>query len=96
MSPVVKKNNLLQLQVDAVSEHSVGPKQSRLAGAKHTLYLGGPPGEHTPAHDPLSQLRLKDVQLLIMGAVPLSVHQRASHFPVPLSDCQSSMAASAG
>lgn len=40
---VVKKNNLLQLQVDAVSEHSVGPKQSRLAGAKHTLYLGGAP-----------------------------------------------------
>lgn len=43
----MKNNNLLQLHVDGASEHSVGPKQSRLAGAKHTLYLGGAPGEHT-------------------------------------------------
>lgn len=47
LSPVVKKNNVLQLHVDAASEHSVGPKQSRSAGAKETVYLGGVPGEHT-------------------------------------------------
>ncbi|XP_069382509.1 laminin subunit alpha-5 isoform X2 [Paralichthys olivaceus] len=41
---VVKKNNVLQLHVDAASEHSVGPKQSRSAGAKETVYLGGAPG----------------------------------------------------
>ncbi|XP_073325739.1 laminin subunit alpha-5 [Pagrus major] len=40
---VVKKNNVLQLHVDAASEHSVGPKQSRSAGAKDTVYLGGVP-----------------------------------------------------
>ncbi|XP_047186725.1 laminin subunit alpha-5 isoform X2 [Scophthalmus maximus] len=40
---VVKKNNVLQLHVDAGSEHSVGPKQSRSAGAKETVYLGGVP-----------------------------------------------------
>ncbi|XP_037629113.1 laminin subunit alpha-5 isoform X3 [Sebastes umbrosus] len=40
---VVKKNNVLQLHVDAASEHSVGPKQSRSAGAKETVYLGGVP-----------------------------------------------------
>ncbi|XP_071369418.1 laminin subunit alpha-4-like [Centroberyx affinis] len=41
---VVKKNNVLQLHVDAASEHSVGPKQSRSAGGKDTVYLGGAPG----------------------------------------------------
>ncbi|XP_053174071.1 laminin subunit alpha-5 [Scomber japonicus] len=40
---VVKKNNVLQLHVDAASEHSVGPKQNRSAGAKETVYLGGVP-----------------------------------------------------
>nr|XP_046253250.1 laminin subunit alpha-5 isoform X2 [Scatophagus argus] len=47
---VVKKNNVLQLHVDAASEHSVGPKQSRSAGAKETVYLGGvPDGVAVPA-----------------------------------------------
>ncbi|XP_069573485.1 laminin subunit alpha-5 [Brachyistius frenatus] len=41
---VVKKNNVLQLLVDGASEHAVGPKQSRSAGAKDTVYLGGVPG----------------------------------------------------
>uniref|UniRef100_A0A3B4YWT5 Laminin A chain n=1 Tax=Stegastes partitus TaxID=144197 RepID=A0A3B4YWT5_9TELE len=41
---VVKKNNILQLNVDGASEHSVGPKHSRSAGAKVTVYLGGVPG----------------------------------------------------
>uniref|UniRef100_A0A8C2ZML6 Laminin subunit alpha-5 n=1 Tax=Cyclopterus lumpus TaxID=8103 RepID=A0A8C2ZML6_CYCLU len=40
---MVKKNNVLQLHVDAASEHSVGPKQSRSAGSKETVYLGGVP-----------------------------------------------------
>lgn len=42
---VVKKNNVLQLQVGALSEHAVGPKQSRSSGAKHSVYVGGVPGE---------------------------------------------------
>ncbi|XP_056241478.1 laminin subunit alpha-5 isoform X1 [Seriola aureovittata] len=47
---VVKKNNVLQLHVDAASEHSVGPKQSRSTGAKETVYLGGvPDGITVPA-----------------------------------------------
>ncbi|XP_023128669.2 laminin subunit alpha-5 isoform X1 [Amphiprion ocellaris] len=41
---VVKKNNIVQLNVDGASEHSVGPKLSRSAGAKVTVYLGGVPG----------------------------------------------------
>ncbi|XP_047462931.1 laminin subunit alpha-5 isoform X2 [Mugil cephalus] len=41
---VVKKNNVLQLHVDGASSHSVGPKQSRSAGARETVYLGGTPG----------------------------------------------------
>lgn len=40
---VVKKNNVLQLHVDAASERSVGPKQSHSAGAKEPVYLGGAP-----------------------------------------------------
>ncbi|XP_042337060.1 laminin subunit alpha-4-like, partial [Plectropomus leopardus] len=44
---VVKKNNVLQLHVDAASEHSVGPRQSRSAGAKETVYLGGVPREYS-------------------------------------------------
>ncbi|KAM7405319.1 hypothetical protein PAMP_012591 [Pampus punctatissimus] len=46
---VVKKNNVLYLHVDAASEHSVGPKQSRSAGAKETVYLGGVPDGVTVA-----------------------------------------------
>ncbi|XP_030624223.1 laminin subunit alpha-5 [Chanos chanos] len=40
---VVKKNNVIQLHVDTVSEHGVGPKQSRSSGKKETVYLGGKP-----------------------------------------------------
>uniref|UniRef100_A0A7N6B1R5 Laminin subunit alpha-5 n=1 Tax=Anabas testudineus TaxID=64144 RepID=A0A7N6B1R5_ANATE len=47
---VVKKNNVLQLDVDAASENSVGPRQSRSAGTKETVYLGGVPGEYTHTH----------------------------------------------
>lgn len=50
VSPVVKKNNVLQLDVDAASENSVGPRQSRSAGTKETVYLGGVPGEYTHTH----------------------------------------------
>uniref|UniRef100_A0A3Q1JX64 Laminin subunit alpha-5 n=1 Tax=Anabas testudineus TaxID=64144 RepID=A0A3Q1JX64_ANATE len=44
---VVKKNNVLQLDVDAASENSVGPRQSRSAGTKETVYLGGVPDSVT-------------------------------------------------
>ncbi|XP_066526408.1 laminin subunit alpha-5 isoform X2 [Hoplias malabaricus] len=40
---IVKKSNVIQLRVDAVSEHDVGPKQSRFNGASETLYLGNVP-----------------------------------------------------
>lgn len=50
MSPVVKKNNVLQLNVDAASERSVSLKQSRSAGAKETVYIGGMPSESTHKH----------------------------------------------
>ncbi|XP_071001276.1 laminin subunit alpha-4-like, partial [Oncorhynchus clarkii lewisi] len=40
---VMKKSNVLQLHVDAASEHSVGPKKGRSSGAKETVYLGGVP-----------------------------------------------------
>ncbi|CDR18288.1 unnamed protein product, partial [Oncorhynchus mykiss] len=39
----MKKSNVLQLHVDAASEHSVGPKKGRSSGAKETVYLGGVP-----------------------------------------------------
>ncbi|XP_026188237.1 laminin subunit alpha-5 isoform X2 [Mastacembelus armatus] len=40
---VVKKNNIIQLHVDAASEHTVGLKPSRSTGGKETIYLGGVP-----------------------------------------------------
>ncbi|XP_036390362.1 laminin subunit alpha-5 isoform X1 [Megalops cyprinoides] len=40
---IVKKSNVIQLDVDMVSEHGVGPKQSRSSGSKETVYLGGVP-----------------------------------------------------
>uniref|UniRef100_A0AAQ4S3F6 Laminin subunit alpha-5 n=1 Tax=Gasterosteus aculeatus aculeatus TaxID=481459 RepID=A0AAQ4S3F6_GASAC len=46
---VVKKNNVLQLHVDEDTQHSVGPKQSRSAGSKETVYLGGVPVPGLPA-----------------------------------------------
>lgn len=42
---VVKKNNVLQLHVDGVSEHSIGPKQTRSSGTQQNVYVGGVPGE---------------------------------------------------
>uniref|UniRef100_A0AAZ3R377 Laminin subunit alpha-5 n=1 Tax=Oncorhynchus tshawytscha TaxID=74940 RepID=A0AAZ3R377_ONCTS len=44
----IKSDNVLQLHVDAASEHSVGPKQGRPSGAKEAVYLGGAPGEGPP------------------------------------------------
>ncbi|TRY84024.1 hypothetical protein DNTS_013565, partial [Danionella cerebrum] len=40
---IVKKSNVIQLHVDAKSEHGVGPKQSRSNGGKEIVYLGGVP-----------------------------------------------------
>lgn len=41
---VVKKSNVIQLHVDAASEHGVGPKQHVSNGGKETVYLGSVPG----------------------------------------------------
>ncbi|XP_052396695.1 laminin subunit alpha-5-like [Carassius gibelio] len=40
---IVKKNNVIQLHVDAATEHGVGPKQSRSNGDEENVYLGGVP-----------------------------------------------------
>uniref|UniRef100_A0A8K9X878 Laminin subunit alpha-5 n=1 Tax=Oncorhynchus mykiss TaxID=8022 RepID=A0A8K9X878_ONCMY len=48
----IKSDNVLQLHVDAASEHSVGPKQGRPSGAKEAVYLGGAPGEGPPPPPP--------------------------------------------
>uniref|UniRef100_UPI0037E9B905 laminin subunit alpha-5 n=1 Tax=Semicossyphus pulcher TaxID=241346 RepID=UPI0037E9B905 len=78
---VVKKNNVLQLHVDAASEHSVGPKQSRSAGAKDTVYLGGVPDGVTvpglPADLPAFHGCIRSASINHRPAMlskPLSVH----------------------
>ncbi|KAB5546449.1 hypothetical protein PHYPO_G00072140 [Pangasianodon hypophthalmus] len=40
---IEKKRNVIQIRVDAVSEHGVGPKQTRSNGANVTVYLGNVP-----------------------------------------------------
>ncbi|XP_037396843.1 laminin subunit alpha-5 isoform X2 [Pygocentrus nattereri] len=40
---VVKKSNVIQLRVDAVSKYGVSPKRSRFNGANEALYLGNVP-----------------------------------------------------
>ncbi|XP_057219104.1 laminin subunit alpha-5 isoform X1 [Triplophysa rosa] len=40
---IVKKSNVIQLHVDAASEHGVGPKQHVSTGGKETVYLGSVP-----------------------------------------------------
>ncbi|KAG9332520.1 hypothetical protein JZ751_014618 [Albula glossodonta] len=40
---IVKKSNVIQLDVDTSSEHGVGPKKGRPSGGKETVYLGGAP-----------------------------------------------------
>ncbi|XP_051914619.1 laminin subunit alpha-5 isoform X3 [Hippocampus zosterae] len=47
---VVKKKNVLQLHVDADSQHGAGPKHGRSAVAREVVYLGGVPdgGTATP------------------------------------------------
>ncbi|XP_035998362.1 laminin subunit alpha-5 [Fundulus heteroclitus] len=42
---VLKRFNALQLRVDGASEENLGPKQSRSAGAKAAVYLGGAPSD---------------------------------------------------
>ncbi|XP_041655744.1 laminin subunit alpha-5 isoform X2 [Cheilinus undulatus] len=78
---VVKKNNVLQLHVDAASEHSVGPKQSRSTGAKETVYLGGVPDGVTvpslPADLPAFHGCIRTASINHRPAMlskPLSVH----------------------
>uniref|UniRef100_A0A671Z1U8 Laminin subunit alpha-5 n=1 Tax=Sparus aurata TaxID=8175 RepID=A0A671Z1U8_SPAAU len=74
---VVKKNNVLQLHVDAASEHSVGPKQSRSAGAKETVYLGGVPVPGLPAGLPAFHGCIRQASINHRPAMlskPLAVH----------------------
>ncbi|KAF3860795.1 hypothetical protein F7725_001050 [Dissostichus mawsoni] len=74
---VVKKNNVLQLRVDAASEQSVGPKQSRSAGALETVYLGGVPVPGLPAGLPAFHgcVRLAMInQRAAMLSKPLALH----------------------
>ncbi|XP_063064918.1 laminin subunit alpha-5 isoform X2 [Engraulis encrasicolus] len=40
---IVKKNNVVQLHVDAASQHGVGPKLRRPNGGKNKVYLGTAP-----------------------------------------------------
>ncbi|XP_047662931.1 laminin subunit alpha-5 isoform X3 [Tachysurus fulvidraco] len=40
---IEKKRNVIQIRVDAMSEHSVNPKQSKSNGANVTVYLGNVP-----------------------------------------------------
>ncbi|KAJ8370727.1 hypothetical protein SKAU_G00107550 [Synaphobranchus kaupii] len=40
---IVKKSNVIQLDVDTGSEHGIGPKKSRPSGGRETVYLGGAP-----------------------------------------------------
>ncbi|XP_053279907.1 laminin subunit alpha-5 [Pleuronectes platessa] len=74
---VVKKNNVLQLHVDAASELSVGPRQSRTAGGKEGVYLGGKPGGATVPGLPAFHGCIRSVSVNHRAAVlskPLSVH----------------------
>uniref|UniRef100_A0A8C4GGV7 Laminin subunit alpha-5 n=1 Tax=Dicentrarchus labrax TaxID=13489 RepID=A0A8C4GGV7_DICLA len=74
---VVKKNNVLQLHVDAASEHTVGPKQSRSAGAKETVYLGGVPVPGLPAGLPAFHGCVRQASINHRPAMlskPLAVH----------------------
>lgn len=60
---VVKKSNVIQLHVDAFSEHGVAPKQSRSNGGKEAVYLGGLPGM-TNQLTKIVQLIVKEVKCL--------------------------------
>ncbi|XP_015258525.1 PREDICTED: laminin subunit alpha-5, partial [Cyprinodon variegatus] len=78
---VVKINNLLQLHVDGSSEQTVGPKQSRSAGAKATVHLGGAPSEIKASNhlegSPAFQGCFRHVSINrrpVMLSKPLSVH----------------------
>lgn len=39
------KEEMLELHVDGVTKQGVGPKAARSGSRRHTLYLGGAPGE---------------------------------------------------
>ncbi|XP_034550802.1 laminin subunit alpha-5 [Notolabrus celidotus] len=91
---VVKKNNVLQLHVDAASEHSVGPKQSRSSGAKETVYLGGVPDGVSvpglPAALPAFHGCIRTASINHRPAMlskPLSVHGAVGTQGCPHIDC---------
>uniref|UniRef100_A0A7N6AUU7 Laminin subunit alpha-5 n=1 Tax=Anabas testudineus TaxID=64144 RepID=A0A7N6AUU7_ANATE len=74
---ISNKNNVLQLDVDAASENSVGPRQSRSAGTKETVYLGGVPVPGLPAglqafHGCIRQATVNHRPAML--SKPLSVH----------------------
>ncbi|XP_016088609.1 laminin subunit alpha-5-like [Sinocyclocheilus grahami] len=72
---VVKKSNVIQLHVDAASEHGVGPKPSRSNGGKETVYLGGVP-------DTIAVPGLPSTVLSFHGCVRKAI---LNHRPVMLS-----------
>ncbi|KAK7884079.1 hypothetical protein WMY93_027202 [Mugilogobius chulae] len=78
---VMKKKNVLTLQVDSDSELSMGPKHSPSSGAKESVYLGGVPGgvavPNLPENLPSFHgcIRLASVnQRAALLSKPLSVH----------------------
>uniref|UniRef100_A0A9J7XYR4 Laminin subunit alpha-5 n=1 Tax=Cyprinus carpio carpio TaxID=630221 RepID=A0A9J7XYR4_CYPCA len=72
---IVKKSNVIQLHVDAASEHGVGPKPSRWNVGKETVYLGGVP-------DTIAVPGLPSTVLSLHGCVRKTV---LNHRPVMLS-----------
>ncbi|KAG7283457.1 hypothetical protein CRUP_035250, partial [Coryphaenoides rupestris] len=78
---VTKRSSMLQVQVNGVGESGVGPKASRSAGGKHTLYLGGAPdgavGSGLPAGLPSFHGCVRKATLnhrLVTLNKPLSLH----------------------
>uniref|UniRef100_A0A672R3F9 Laminin subunit alpha-5 n=1 Tax=Sinocyclocheilus grahami TaxID=75366 RepID=A0A672R3F9_SINGR len=68
---VVKKSNVIQLHVDAASEHGVGPKPSRSNGGKETVYLGGLPSTVLSFHGCVRKAILNHRPVML--SKPLSV-----------------------
>ncbi|XP_029011451.1 laminin subunit alpha-5 isoform X2 [Betta splendens] len=78
---VVKKNNVVELRVDAASQQKVGPKQGRSAVVKEIVYLGGLPDgvvvPHLPGNMPAFHGCIRKATVNQRAAVlsrPLAVH----------------------
>ncbi|KAM4604969.1 laminin subunit alpha-3-like isoform 2-T2 [Polymixia lowei] len=87
---VIKRNNVVQLHVDTVGNHKIGPPFSSTSStlARHPLYVGGIPETPVQLSLPVTSSFMGCIQDMRIDSRPVSFERLSGVFgPVNLRDC---------